>query len=56
MTEQEREIMTRHAVRWQPWIDSGQMVIFGSMLGETAFWGMRLTGVVAAPASTLSAS
>ena len=32
MSEEEREIMARHAAHWQPWIDSGQMVIFGPVL------------------------
>jgi uncharacterized protein len=45
MTEEEREIMTRHAVYWQPFIDSGQMVIFGPVLDGTGSWGL---GVVEA--------
>lgn len=32
MSDEEREIMTRHAAYWRSWIDSGQMVIFGKML------------------------
>ena len=45
MTDEEREIMTRHAAYWQPLIDSGQMVIFGPVLDET---GSRGLGVVEA--------
>ncbi|MDT5229804.1 YciI family protein [Mycobacterium sp.] len=45
MTDQEREIMTRHAAHWQPLIDSGQMVIFGPVLDGTGSWGL---GVVEA--------
>jgi uncharacterized protein YciI len=45
MTEEEREIMTRHAAYWQPLIDSGQMVIFGPVLDGTGSWGL---GVVEA--------
>ena len=45
MTEKEREIMTRHAAYWQPYIDSGQMVIFGPVLDRTGPWGL---GVVEA--------
>jgi uncharacterized protein YciI len=45
MTEEEREIMTRHAAYWQPLIDSGQMVIFGPVLDRTGSWGL---GVVEA--------
>ena len=45
MTEEEREIMARHAAHWRPFIDSGQMVIFGPVLDETGSWGL---GVVEA--------
>jgi uncharacterized protein YciI len=31
--------MTRHAAYWQPFIDSGQMVIFGPVLDGTGSWG-----------------
>src|SRR5919199_1232347 len=40
MTEEEREIMGRHAAYWQPFIDSGQMVIFGPVLDGTGSWGL----------------
>jgi uncharacterized protein YciI len=40
MTDQEREIMSRHAAYWQPLIDSGQMVIFGPVLDDTGSWGL----------------
>jgi uncharacterized protein YciI len=45
MTDEEREIMGRHAAYWQPFIDSGQMVIFGPVLDTTGSWGL---GVVEA--------
>jgi uncharacterized protein len=45
MTDEEREIMGRHAAYWQPFIDSGQMVIFGLVLDTTGSWGL---GVVEA--------
>jgi uncharacterized protein len=45
MTDDEREIMGRHAEYWQPLIDSGQMVIFGPVLDTTGSWGL---GVVEA--------
>ncbi len=45
MTDEEREIMGHHAAYWQPFIDSGQMVIFGPVLDETGSWGL---GVVEA--------
>jgi uncharacterized protein len=40
MTDAEREIMDRHAAHWQPYIDSGQMVIFGPVLDDTGSWGL----------------
>jgi hypothetical protein len=32
MSNEEREIMARHAEHWRPWVESGQMVIFGPVL------------------------
>lgn len=40
MTDQEREVMGRHAAHWQPLIDSGQMVVFGPVLDGTGSWGL----------------
>jgi len=40
MTDAEREIMGRHAAYWQPYIDSGQMVVFGPVLDTTGSWGL----------------
>ena len=40
MTDEEREIMRRHAAYWQPYIDSGQMVVFGPVLDSTGSWGL----------------
>src|SRR5262249_46139132 len=45
MSDQEREIMGRHAAHWQPLIQSGQMVVFGPLLDDTGSWGL---GVVEA--------
>jgi uncharacterized protein YciI len=45
MSDDEREIMGRHAAHWQPLIDSGQMVVFGPVLDDTGSWGL---GVVEA--------
>jgi uncharacterized protein len=45
MSDEERQIMARHAVHWQPFIDSGQMVVFGPVLDATGSWGL---GVVEA--------
>jgi uncharacterized protein len=45
MSDEEREIMGRHAAHWRPLIDSGQMVVFGPVLDDTGSWGL---GVVEA--------
>jgi uncharacterized protein YciI len=45
MSDEEREIMARHAAYWQPLIDSGRMVVFGPVLDGTGSWGL---GVVEA--------
>jgi uncharacterized protein len=45
MSDEEREIMVSHAAYWQPWIESGQMVIFGPVLDASGSWGL---GVVEA--------
>ena len=40
MTDDEREIMGRHAAHWTPLIDAGQMVVFGPVLDDTGSWGL----------------
>jgi uncharacterized protein len=45
MSDEERQIMGRHAAYWQPLVDSGQMVVFGPVLDSTGSWGL---GVVEA--------
>ena len=40
MSDEEREIMGRHAAHWQPLIDSGQMVVFGPVLDDMGSWGL----------------
>ena len=40
MTDEEREVMGRHAAYWQPLVDSGQMVVFGPVLDSTGSWGL----------------
>ena len=32
--------MSRHATYWQPYIDSGQMVVFGPVHDDTGSWGL----------------
>jgi uncharacterized protein YciI len=45
MSDEEREVMRRHAAHWKPLIDSGRMVVFGPILDTTGSWGL---GVVEA--------
>src|SRR4051794_17598814 len=40
MTDDEREIMRRHAAYWQPMIDAGRMVVFGPVLDSGGSWGL----------------
>jgi uncharacterized protein YciI len=40
LSDEEREIMGRHAAHWQPFIDAGQMVVFGPVLDGTGSWGL----------------
>jgi uncharacterized protein YciI len=42
MSDEERAIMRRHAAHWQPYIDSGQMVVFGPVLDSTGSWGLAV--------------
>jgi uncharacterized protein YciI len=45
MTDEEREIMRRHAAHWRPLVDAGRMVVFGPVLDSSGSWGL---GVVEA--------
>jgi uncharacterized protein len=40
MSDEERQIMGRHAAYWQPFVESGQMVVFGPVLDDTGSWGL----------------
>ena len=40
MSDDEREVMGRHAGYWRPYIDSGRMVVFGPVLDDTGSWGL----------------
>ena len=42
MTDEEREIMGRHAAHWQPYIESGRMVVFGPVLDSGGSWGLAV--------------
>lgn len=40
MTDEERTVMGRHAAHWQPEIEAGRMVAFGSVAGDAGTWGL----------------
>jgi uncharacterized protein len=40
MTDEEREIMGRHAAYWRPLVDAGRMVVFGPVLDSGGSWGL----------------
>ena len=42
MSDDEREIMARHAAHWQPLIDAGRMVFFGPVLDDGGSWGLGI--------------
>jgi len=42
MTESEREIMGRHAAHWKPYLDRGQMVVFGPILTDEDSYGLAV--------------
>ena len=42
MTDEERSIMGRHAAHWQPFVDSGRMVVFGPVLDDSGSWGLAV--------------
>jgi uncharacterized protein len=42
MTDEERELMGHHAAHWRPYIESGQMVVFGPVLDSTGSWGLGI--------------
>jgi uncharacterized protein len=45
MSDEERDVMGRHAAHWTPYLESGQMVVFGPILDSIGSWGL---GVVEA--------
>jgi uncharacterized protein YciI len=42
LTDAEREIMSRHAAHWSPYLDSGDMVVFGPVLTEEDSYGLAV--------------
>jgi hypothetical protein len=40
VSDEEREIMARHAAHWRPWVEPGHMVISGPVLDSTGSWAL----------------
>jgi uncharacterized protein len=42
MTDAEREIMSRHAAHWSPYLERGEMVVFGPVLTDDDSFGLAV--------------
>ena len=42
MTGAEREIMNRHAAHWRPYLERGEMVVFGPVLTDGGSYGLAV--------------
>jgi uncharacterized protein YciI len=42
LTDSEREIMGRHAAHWQPYLERGDMVVFGPVLTDNDSFGLAV--------------
>jgi hypothetical protein len=42
LTDSEREIMGRHAEHWRPFLDRGDMVVFGPVLTDEDSYGLAV--------------
>lgn len=42
LTDAEREIMSRHAAHWGPYLEHGDMVVSGPILTETDSYGLAV--------------
>ncbi len=42
MTDSEREIMHRHAAHWRPYLERGDMVVFGPVLTDEDSYGLAV--------------
>lgn len=42
LTDSEREIMGRHAAHWSPYLERGDMVVFGPILTEDDSYGLAV--------------
>ena len=42
LTESEREIMNSHAAHWRPYLERGDMVVFGPVLTDQDSYGLAV--------------
>lgn len=42
LTDAEREIMGRHAAHWRPYVDRGDIVVFGPILTDDDSYGLAV--------------
>lgn len=42
LSDAEREIMGRHAAHWRPYLDRGEMVVFGPVLTDAGSFGLAV--------------
>jgi hypothetical protein len=42
LTDSEREIMNSHAVHWRPYLERGDMVVFGPVLTDEDSYGLAV--------------
>ena len=42
LTDEERAIMNRHAAHWRPYLERGDMVVFGPVLTEADSYGLAV--------------
>jgi uncharacterized protein YciI len=42
LTDSEREIMTSHAAHWRPYLERGEMVVFGPVLTDEDSYGLAI--------------
>jgi uncharacterized protein YciI len=42
LTDSEREIMGSHAAHWQPYLERGDMVVFGPVLTDEDSYGLAI--------------
>jgi len=42
LTDSERELMDRHAAHWRPYLERGEMVVFGPVLTDEDSYGLAV--------------